>query len=285
MKIRLQSKFGDKTPFVYWHVSVPTIEDFFSVDKKNTVLLEWLDRYSPPIMRAFRDKADKYLIRIACYLENIVDLYLPLKFDPHNWYIIPIDDYLEPIKLNILHSLFASVSCLSQGLFLQSGIIIRSITEDCLVLIDLLENDGQFEKLDGGTYSTTGLIKRVKTKIPKDIIQWYGYFSGNFAHFGPLHSAPYLPNACYSDNWVLVTGFQNFVRAVITLHITLEKIYHEQVGHHMFWDEDNEGELTFKENSQGFVWANELGAEIVKEFPPGERKTGFTYDSKSFKTK
>jgi len=190
------------------------------------------------------------------------------------------------IKHNILLSLFASLSCLSQGLFLQSGTLLRSLFEDCLVLVDLFENEGQVEKFLQNKYSTKGLVSRVKKFIPNDVVTWYGYFSANFAHFGPLHPAPHLPRACYPDNWVLVIGIQNIVRAVVTLHLVLERIYFDQTTHPFFWKRvGTKPDLIFNEDSKVFSWAQKLGKELVTQYPPGERKEGFSYYSKGYRPK
>ena len=138
---------------------------------------------------------------------------------------------------------------------MQSGILLRSTIEDCLVLVDLVENN-QLEKIMNGKYSASGLITRIKKFVPQNIVDWYGYFSANFTHFGPLHSAPYLPMGCYPDNWVLVCGIQNLVRSVVASHIVFERIYFDKVSVHLLWEKSqNEGNLKFKEESIVFIWA------------------------------
>lgn len=254
--------------------------------KRETVLFDWLDVYSQLIVTSFIEKARPYVFRISCYLDSIVDQYFTLEFDTHISDKEAVNKAVFSIKNNILHSLLASFSCSCQGLFIQSGILIRSLTEDCLVLVDFSENKGQIEKFLRGKYSTTGLLSRVKAYIPQNIVDWYGYFSANFTHFGPLHPAPYLPTGCYGDNYVLVAVLQNLVRAVVTFHTVLERVHFNQVRSPLLWRR-NEGEadLVFCEESPVFTWTEELGKEILFRYPPDERKEGFLYDSQSYQTK
>jgi hypothetical protein len=192
---------------------------------------------------------------------------------------------IRGIKLQILHSIIAALSCLAQGLFIQSGILIRSVIENCLVFIDLFENK-QFEKVIHRKYSTNALVSRVKNVVPPSLIDWYGYFSANFTHFGPIHPAPYLPMACYPDNWVLVCGLQNIVRAVVAFHIVLERAYFNSVPVHLFWTKSIENpNLIFNDESMVFTWTEKLGEDIVSNFPPNEKKQGFNYDSQDYRLK
>lgn len=251
-----------------------------------TTLLGWFETYSMPIVRSFLEKVDTYVFRLSWYLDEVIDQYFCLGFKGTSSDQKAADKAVFYIKHNILLSLIASLSCLSQGLFLQSGAILRCLCEDCLVLVDLFENEGQVDKFLQNKYSTKGLVSRIKKFIPNDVVNWYGYFSANFAHFGPLHPAPYLPRACYPDNYVLVVGFQNIVRAVVTLHLVLERVYFEQTAKPLLWrrPKDN-SELTFEEDSRVFAWTDKLGKEIAARYPPDERKEGFFYDAKGYRTK
>lgn len=251
--------------------------------ESRTTLFEWLGIYSQPIVMSFTEKARSYIFRISCYLDWIVDHFFPIESDKVSSEKETISKTVFSMKSNILHSLLASFSCLSQGLFIQSGILIRSLVEDCLVLLDLSENRNQVERFLQGKYSTNGLVSRVKSSVPPSIISWYGYFSANFAHFGPLHPAPYLPTACYADNYVLVVGLQNIVRAIVTFHVVLERMYFNKIRLPLFWKRiEGKADLWFDEDSSVFTWAEELGKEIISQYPPNERKEGFVYDSQDY---
>jgi hypothetical protein len=254
--------------------------------RPDTLLIDWLDKYSMPSIQLYREKVNKYVIRISWYLDWIVDEYLYRGFKDTCSKEEQPEKTIFSVKNNVLLSLFAALSCLSQGLFLQSGTILRCAIEDCLVIVDLFENEHQIEKLLQGKYSTNGLLSRVKKFVPADVIDWYGYFSANFTHFGPLHPAPYLPAACHPDNWVLITGLENLVRAVVTFHIALERVYFDESRLHMFWRYGKDKHaLIFNEDSRVFAWAEKLGKEIVKSYPPDERKEWFQYDTQSYRTK
>lgn len=254
--------------------------------ESETSLLDWLDKYSVPSVLSFKEKVGTYIFRISWYLDGITEQYFSFGFHGTSLNQELADKAVFSIKNNILLSLFASLSCLSQGLFLQSGTLLRSQLEDCLVLVDLFENKGQIEKLLQGSYSVNGLVSRVKKFIPPDVVSWYGYFSANFAHFGPLHPAPYLPGACHPDNYILVVGLQNIVRSVVTFHLVLERLYYDQTTQPLFWKRlEEKRDLKFNEDSLVFVWAEKLGKEIVTCYPPDERKEGFFYDTQSYSTK
>jgi hypothetical protein len=249
-------------------------------------LIDWLERYSLPVYKSFMDKVQTHIFRVSWYLDAIIEQYLSLGFQGSVSDQGAADKATIYIKHNILLSLFASLSCLAQGLFMQSGTILRSLCEDCLVLVDLFENKGQIEKFLQNKYSTKNLISRVRKFIPADVVTWYGYFSANFAHFGPLHPAPYLPRACFPDNHVLVLGLQNIVRSVVTFHLVLERLYFNQTTKPLLWKHlGDEPELMFNNDSRVFAWAEKLGKEIVIEYPPGEQKEGFFYDEQSYRTK
>lgn len=111
------------------------------------ILIDWLEKYSEPIEKTFMSKTEVYIFRISLYFNKIFDSYFTLGFKPYLLQQKELDNQIISIKLNILHSLIASLSCLSQGLFLQSGIILRSLIEDCLVLLDISENDEQLQNL------------------------------------------------------------------------------------------------------------------------------------------
>lgn len=248
----------------------------------DTTLREWLDVFSEPIIESFRSKTKSFIYRMSWYLDAVMDQYFPIEIDQ----ISPDEERISrAIKLQILHTILAALSCLSQGLFIQSGILVRSVIENCLVLIDLVENN-QFDKVISGKYSTNGLVTRVKNFIPPSLINWYGYFSANFTHFGPLHPAPYLPTGCYSDNWVIVVGLQNMVRAIVASHIVYERVYFNKVSLHLFWTKsDVDSNLKFDEDSSVFIWTAKFGEDLISLYPPNERKQGFFYDPQDYQTK
>jgi len=260
-------------------LETPTLES-------ETSFLDWLERYSGPIYKSFMKKTRPYLFRISCYLDSIVDQYFDLGFCGDYLDQNTADEAVFNIKHNVLLSLFASLSCLSQGLFIQSGIILRSAFEDCFVLVDIFENKQQIRKLMEGKYTTNGLISRVKIFLPDNVIGWYGHLSANFAHFGPIHSVPYVPRACYPDNFVLVIGIRNIVRTVVTFHVVLERIYFDQTIQPVLWQQsENDRRLIFSDNSQVFNWTEQLGKEIVSKYNPKERKESFRYNSKTYRLK
>lgn len=248
-----------------------------------TILFDWLNTYSKPIINSFIRKTRPYVFRISSYLDCIIKEYFDLEVEGCFHNKVEVNDTIFSIKNNILHSLLASFVCACQGLFLQSGTQLRSMIEDCLVLIDFSENPGQLNKYLKGKYSTNNLLTRVKPYIPQNIVAWYGCFSANYTHFGPLHSATYLPTGCYGDNYVLVIVLRNLVRAIVSFHIVLERIHFNQIESPILWSyEEAESKYSFCDNSQIFDWAEELGNDIVAHFPPDERKEGFIYSSKQY---
>jgi hypothetical protein len=251
-----------------------------------TTLIEWLNVYSGPIVEAFKGKTKVFVFRISSYLDAVIDQFFQFGFGENTSTEKRISEAIFGIKMHILNTVIASFSCLSQGLFIQSGILLRSVIEDCLVFVDIHENKSQFDKLLKGKYSTNALVSRVKNSLPPSVINWYGYFSANFTHFGPLHPVPLLPMACYPDNFILVCGLQDIVRAVVASHIVLERVYFDNVSVHLFWKKpDKNSNLEFDEESRVFVWAGKLGEDLVSRYPPNERKQDFIYDPQNYKLK
>ena len=231
-----------------------------------SLLLSWQEKYSPPVAKTFMKKVGAYSFRISHYLDDIVDIYFPLPFKPKKITSENEQEAIFHIKHNILLSLFAAFSCISQGLFLQSGTFLRSACEDCLVLLDIFQNEKQLNKFLQGKYSTTKLLSRTKDFIPKTVLNWYGYFSANFAHLGPFHSAPYLPTLCFADNYVLAFGLRNIVWTIVTLHIVLERLHFDKVPNHLLWEQSsNSIDLIFNEGSKVFTWADK--SLVVEYFP------------------
>ena len=254
--------------------------------KPETSLLDWLNICSPPITVSFLKKAGAYVFRVSSYLDSFIDLYLPFGFEGECQDPTAASEAIVSIKHNALLSSFASLSCLSQGLFMQSGCILRSMLEDCLVLVDLFENPGQMDRFLQGKYSTKRICTRVKKLVPDDVVTWHGYFSANFAHCGPLHPAPYIPRACYPENFVLVLGLQDIVRAIVAFHIVLERSYFTKTNNTIFWKHKKPTDnLLFNRENPVFVWANRLGEEVVSQYPPDQRKDGFSYDTRGYRTK
>lgn len=251
----------------------------------DSTLTSWLCEYSHPIEKTFQEKTRTYIFRISAYIDAILEKYLFLGYRDVSEQNQELDEAVISIKMNILHSLLASLTCLSQGLFLQSGALLRSAVEDCLVLLDISENKEQLVNFLQNKYSTNNLISRVKKSVPDDVVKWYGYFSANFSHFGPLHPAPYLPRACYADNYVIVIGLQDIVRAVVTFHIILERVYFDKVDAPLLWKYDNKKNIIFNDDSKVFTWVAKLEKEVVSMYPPNERKRGFFYTDKTYKPK
>ena len=169
---------------------------------------------------------------------------------------------------------------------MQSGVLFRSTLENCMVLIDVCEHENQMDKLLKDKYSVNGLVGRIKKSVPDFMIDWYGYFSANFAHFGPLHSAPIMPRKCWSDNWLLVTGIQNVTRACFAFGLTLEKMHFNMVNNHFFWERKfGNKDIVLTEDGPIWDWLENLRKDIITQYPPSEKKRGFMYTDKTYKLK
>lgn len=246
---------------------------------EDSLLVNWLSSHAQVSPLKYLNKVNKFLYRISSYLDNIFDLYYHLKFTKNQ---NDKDDSIYALKINILNSILASLTCLSQGLLLQSGILLRSVIEDSLILIDISENKDQLLRFTENKYKTNNLLSRIKRNIPECIVNWYGYFSSKFTHSGPLRNIDILPMACHPDDRAVIAGLQNLTRACVCLNICLEKIYFNLVKDHYFWYRNKRGTLVFNEDSPVFEWAYELGQELNKEFP-GQIKEGFIRSEKSLK--
>lgn len=263
-----------------------TMVEGLRVDPRGTFLLEWVERYAPPMAEEFMRKVKTYVFRISWLLQGFLERYFASPVVQKNDRLETREEPICCIEHNTLLCLFGALSCLKEGLFIQSGILLRSVLENCFVLVDLSENKGQIEKLLQDKYSVNGLLGRTKSLVPSCLVEWYGYFSRNFAHFGPLHPAPYVPRRCWAENHVLVTGIQNIVRGCVAFGIVLERLHFDQSSQPVFWKPDLKNRnLAFDEQGRVWEWIEELGKEIVAQYPPNERKEGFTYIEKTYKLK
>lgn len=244
---------------------------------KDSLFLDSLSSHAQHSPMQYLKRVNKFLFRISGYVDKIVDLYYPLNLRDER---SDKDDSIYALKINILNSLIASLTCLSQGLLLQGGILQRSVIEDSLVLLEISEDEDQFLKFKNNKYNTNNLLSRTKKKVPTCIVNWYGYFSNNFTHSGQLRNIDILPMACHPDDYAVIVGLQNLTRACVCLHICLERLDFQLVQDHLFWRKSDASEFIFNEESQVFEWAYEMGKSIRKEFP-GQLKEGFIRSEKS----
>jgi hypothetical protein len=197
-----------------------------------------------------------------------------------------IDEPIRWIEHGTLLSIFGSLALLQEGLFIQSGILLRSVLENCFVLVDVCENGDQMELLMRGKYSTSKVVNRTKQFLPDCLREWYGYFSRNFAHFGPLHPAPFIPTKCWKDNWPIVVGFQNIVRACVAFGIALERLHHDGSSPPIFWKHTSDASvLLFDDDAAVWTLIDELGREIAASYPIGEKDAEFLYSERSYQLK
>jgi len=254
------------------------------IDPNETVLLDWLERSAPPTARMFMRKARTYIFRISWLLESFLVRYFDFPVTSKNQRLESKDEPLRWIENNTIMCLLGALSSLEQGLFVQSGILLRSVLENCFVLFDLSENMEQMSRFLHDKYSVNGLLGRTKSSLPNCLVEWYGYFSRNFAHFGPIHPAPFLPSLCWPDNWVLVTGIQNVLRGCVAFGIVLERLHFNDSTQTIFWKiGSKDKQFVFDEENTIWDWIEELGKEIVTRYPPNERKEGFMYSEKKYK--
>lgn len=115
------------------------IVQVLGVDLRKTVLLDWLERCAPPTAREFMRKARPYIFRISGLLENLLERYFDFPVVQKNGKLESRDDPICWIENNTLLCLFGALSCIEQGLFVQSGIMLRSVLENCFVLLILLK--------------------------------------------------------------------------------------------------------------------------------------------------
>jgi hypothetical protein len=253
-------------------------------DKLEPIMANWKQKYGLAISGNFQKKVNSSIYRISLYLDDILSKYLHLGYKKNNMDNEDTDEAIRFIKHNILLSFFAAYSCLTEGLFIQSGGLLRSAIEDSMILLDVFNDEKQLSKVLDNKYSAKNLLTRIKNSIPKELVDYYGYFSANFTHFGPLHIAPYLPRPCLGDNYIIVVGMENIIRAILTFHIILERIYYDENVFSYFWDKINET-LVFKEDNKIYPWINKIIKENQKLFPVDERKNGFYYSPKDYKPK
>lgn len=236
----------------------------YSSNNNENILFNWITKYGNEGEKNFLLKFRKYLNRIGNYADVIFSIFSPDSFKRNS----NIDtDILYSIHHNILLTVYGATSCLAQGLFVQSGILLRSALEDCFVLVDISLNNEQFTKFLDGKYQANKSLSRTKDYLHKDLIKWYGYFS-KFTHAGQLHSANFLPMACHPNNWVSVTGFQNIVRILVSLHIASERINYDNITIRFFWSKNGgEKNFIFNEDSKIYLWAEKIGNEILADYP------------------
>ena len=267
-------------------LSVLGIKNIQEDCRSETLLIAWQEKYAPPIISAYRAKVDRYIFRASIYLDSFFSEYYPLGFAKRSSMQEQMDEDVRAIKHNMLLTIFGAFSCLSQGLLLQSGTLLRACLEDSFVLMDLFLNKGQADKFLNNKYSTTGLLSRIKNYLPDYLSKWYGYFSSNFAHFGPLHRAPYKPSACYADNYVIGSGTENIILVLSAVHLIFERIYIEEISVPVFWKFNNKKHsYEFNDKSKILIFIDKIIGDLITSFPPDEKKNGYKYSKRDYRTK
>ncbi len=255
------------------------------MNPEDTFLKGWTEKYGRANAHTFARRTRTYVFRISCLLQSFLDRYMQSPIVQTSGGLKAVDEPMHCIEHATLLSIFGSLVLLQEGLFMQSGTLLRSVLENCFVLIDACENDGQMELLAQDKYSVRKVVNRTKQYLPDCMREWYGYFSRNFTHFGPLHQAPFIPTKCWGDNWVLVTGLQNVVRGCVAFGIVLERLHYDRSLPPIFWKHTSNSALIFDEDAPVWSWVDELRREIVASHPPGERKADFSYSEKAYRLK
>lgn len=259
------------------------IELFYKkpIDNEDLLLTSWLKYDSYGHMREFNRIFQKYIFRIAHYynfLENIT-YFVNKKYSKKD------TELIMGIQLNIRHSILSALNVSATGLFLQSGIILRSAFEDILVLFDIEKNKISFEVLDKNRYKIKGILSRIKHKLPEQVVKWYGYLSSNFTHYNIIHTTPYMPTKCHADNVASFVTFQNILWTLCTYHIVLEYLYYDFIHRKIFWiNGKNEPSIEI-EKTVIHDWLEMFKKEIKSEFNPNERKAGLQYSERDYKFK
>lgn len=243
-----------------------------SSEADKTILFDWQDKYGPATSESFHKKVRTYLFRISAYLDEIMDTYVNPGYPEKRVDYDSVSGAFFSLKHNVVLTVIASYRCLAEGLFVQSGTLLRSAIEDCFVILDVCFSEHELKKFVENNYDAGTVVGRIKKHLPREFIRWYGYFSANFTHAGILHQAPYLPCASYPNNWVTVTGLQNIVRVLVAYHAILERVYLQNVHDPMFWKREGH-KVVFNYDSKVFEWAAKMGADIVQEHPPHPNKT------------
>lgn len=235
-----------------------------------TYLLDWVEKYAHPISESFHKKARTFGYRISRYLDGVLDAYMGADYPSRIELTDTTDEIFRCQKHNIALTIAGAYRLLSEGLFVQSGVLLRTSIESCFVLLETATNPSCIDLIEKNKYEAQSALKRIKPMIPNNIIKWYGYFSANFTHVAAIHQADYMPRACFSDNWVIITGLQNIVRAIVSYHVVLERAYIETIDDPFFWKKENGG-IKFDDNSKIFSWVADLGAKINEAIPVDEK--------------
>lgn len=250
-------------------VNLRTINLDIFQDDTETYLLDWSEKFAHACSETFHRRSRTFVYRISRYLDAIIDVYLPLDF-PATIAINEDQNELYQIqKHNVALTIAGAFHMLATGLFLQSGILLRTAVESSMVLLDVAMSPKFIEDIRKNRYPSHSVLKRVKKFVPHEVVGWYGYFSANFTHVANLHQGPYLPRACYPDNWIIVTGLQNILRSVVSYHIMLERAHAGVQEPAWFWQCAGDT-ITFDRSSPVFQWAEQLGKSIKEQIPPDD---------------
>ncbi len=199
-------------------------------------------------------------------MDGVLDYYLARNYPSKIYVADDINEIYWHQKHNVALTLAGAFRLLADGLFIQSGVLLRTAIESSLVLLEVAINPSCIDLLAANKYRSQSVLKRIRAMVPQNVIGWYGYLSANFSHVAAIHQAPYIPRSCYPDNWIIVTGLQNILRSIVAYHILLERVYLDDIYEANFWIK-MEKQVLFKEDSRIFKWADQLGKDINVALP------------------
>ena len=241
-----------------------------SLPEQGTILNSWMCSYGPLTQGAFIQKAGRYLYRLSRYLDKISDLYIDHPF-PGEASDMPRACFaFESVKQNVLLSLMGGARCLAEGLFVQSGILFRAAVEDSIAIFDLVLSPGQMDNLLADKYDGRKALARAKKHVPHNVKIWYGDFSSNFTHMGPLHRGNLSPTPCFPNNFTIVIGIQSLARAIVSFHVALERVYLDVTPQPLLWMlVPGQSTPVFRSDSRVFQWTDMMWQDMKAEYPPG----------------
>ncbi len=118
-----------------------------TIDPRETMLIGWFEKCRSATSQEFGRLAKSYVFRISWFLDGFVERYFTLPLPSPSAENENSAQVNPSIKENTLLTINGALSCLAEGLFMQSGILLRSVLENCMVLVDVFEHREQMKKL------------------------------------------------------------------------------------------------------------------------------------------
>jgi len=119
----------------------------------------------------YADPARPFVYRISRYMDTVLDMYLAQDYPSHLSVDAGTSEIYRAQKHNVAMTIMGAYGLLAQGLFVQSGILLRTAVEASMVLLDVALHPKIIDDLAKNKYDSKSVLRNLKGLIPRDVVR------------------------------------------------------------------------------------------------------------------